>query len=489
MNAIPYASASDIAAGIAAGTTTACEALEACIARIEASNDALNAVIERDFDAARQRARAADAALANGEQPGPLHGVPMTIKDTFEIAGRRTVVGEPGMANYQSPRDAAVVERLKTAGANIIGKTNTPRMALDVQTYNRVFGTTRNPWNTERTPGGSSGGATAALAAGLTPLEIGSDIAGSIRIPASWCGVYGHKPSYGIVPIRGHIPGPPGMLSAPEMCVAGPLARSARDLRLALNVISGPEAPAANAWKLALPTSYASLLADFRVGVYMDREFAPLSTDVESALRQCIDELRRAGVHVTSLDDLPGGNQTVYDIFDQQLATTVGAMMPGTQFHIAARLATLAYWSGRRSAGTLSAYGRNARMNYRTWARVREARSHLQLAWQRAFEDVDVILLPATPTTAIPHNQRGNPYTRRIRIDGRKQPYISLFRWIAPASVADLPATIAPIGPTADGLPAGIQIVANYGCDKTAIAFAERLESLLGGFRPPPGYT
>src|SRR5690349_15997784 len=219
---------------------SAVELLERHRERVERLNPALNAVIASDFDAARERARAADAATARGESWGPLHGLPMTIKDSFEYAGMATVCGAPALAQHRPRASAPAVQRLVDAGAVVFGKTNVPMYAGDVQTYNKVFGTTRNPWNPERTPGGSSGGAAVAMAAGLSALELGSDVAGSIRTPAHFCGVYGHKPSSGLVPMRGHIPGPPGTISDADLVAGGPLARSAEDLALALRVLSGP---------------------------------------------------------------------------------------------------------------------------------------------------------------------------------------------------------------------------------------------------------
>src|SRR5690606_37586313 len=216
-------------------------------------NPALNAIVATDIEAARERARAADAALAAGESWGPLHGVPITIKDTFEVAGMPTTAGAKELRDHRPSSNAVAVQRLLDAGAIVFGKTNVPLYAGDLQTYNEVYGSTSNPWDLHRTPGGSSGGAAAALAAGLTALELGSDIGGSIRTPSHFCGVCGLKPSYGIIPSRGHIPGPPGTLSEADISVTGPMARSVDDLELALDILAGPDTPAAKGWRLELP--------------------------------------------------------------------------------------------------------------------------------------------------------------------------------------------------------------------------------------------
>ncbi|MBO0713409.1 MAG: hypothetical protein J2P59_01545, partial [Acidimicrobiales bacterium] len=234
------------------GELSSRELLDTYLDRLDRHNKAINAIVTLDAERARQRAREADEARAHGESWGPLHGLPVTVKDVFETDGLRTTAGSPDLADYVPDRDAVLVGRLRGAGAVIFGKTNTPTMAADGQTFNPIFGTTNNPWDLTRTPGGSSGGCGAALAAGLTPLSFGSDIAGSIRIPANFCGVYGHKPSFGLIPQRGHIPGPPGQRLERDINVVGPLARDARDLDLALSVLAGPRGQEELGWRLTL---------------------------------------------------------------------------------------------------------------------------------------------------------------------------------------------------------------------------------------------
>ncbi|HSE04995.1 MAG TPA: amidase family protein, partial [Methylomirabilota bacterium] len=251
---LDFASALDAARAIRAGRISSVELTTRMLDRIQQYNPAINAVVALAPDAV-DRARAADEARARRDWWGPFHGVPCTIKDTFEVAGITTTAGSPTLRSHVPARDAAVAARLRAAGMVILGKTNVPRFAADWQSYNAVYGQTSNPWDVTRTPGGSTGGGAAALATGLSYLEPGSDLAGSIRIPAHFCGIYGHKPSLDVVPMRGHIPPPPGISAGPPstLPVAGPLARSAADLRAALEVLGGPDGDETRAWRWALP--------------------------------------------------------------------------------------------------------------------------------------------------------------------------------------------------------------------------------------------
>jgi len=485
---IHHLSATELAAAIARGEIGSRAALDHYLERIERLGGPINAVVATDIDSARERADAADAAVAKGESWGPLHGVPMTVKDTYEALGLSTVVGEPSLKDYQSQRDATTVARLRAAGAVIFGKTNTPRMAQDVQSTNPIYGTTNNPWNTERTPGGSSGGAAASLAAGFTPLEVGSDLAGSIRTPASWCGVYGHKTSYGLIPMRGHIPGPPGTRSEPDLAVAGPMARSADDLALALDVLAGADDIEAPAWQIDLPAPKPTTFADFRVGYCFDDDFSPIARASRQRLEATVEAARTSGAQVQALPELPGGFAESFETYDKLLNALVGAGLPAKLYDKARRGARMLGLFGKTDTGTLGGFTKRATASHRDWAQANEARHKLRAAWHALFADYDVVLLPSVPVPAIPHNHEGNPYSRSIDVDGRPLPYTHLFRWIAPATVAGLPATCAPVGTTDDGLPVGLQIVADYGRDRTAIAFAQHLAAAAGGFTTPPGF-
>ena len=295
---LDFASALEVARAIRRGDVSSVELTTRILDRIARHNPRLNAIVTLASDAALARARAADEARARGDWWGPFHGVPCTVKDTFEVAGVRTTAGSPTLKDYVPTRDAVVAARLRRAGAVVLGKTNVPPWAADWQSYNDVFGASNNPWALGRTPGGSTGGGAAALAAGLTYLEPGSDIGGSIRVPAHFCGVYGHKPTRGVVPMRGHIPPPPGTPPGPPplLPVAGPLARSAADLRAALEVLGGPDEEDAPAYRWSLPPARGTRLADYRIGFVLDDPACRVSSDVGDVHARAIEALRRGGV-------------------------------------------------------------------------------------------------------------------------------------------------------------------------------------------------
>ncbi|HEY8509661.1 MAG TPA: amidase family protein, partial [Steroidobacteraceae bacterium] len=287
-------------AALREGVISSRELTERVFTRIRRHNSKINAFVTLLEAQALEQARQADEQRARGQAQGALHGLPVVVKDSLEIAGVRTTSGSKTLATHVPKRDATVVARLKEAGAIVIGKTNLPEFASDWQSYNDVAGTTNNPWDLTRTPGGSTGGGAAALAAGLGFLEIGSDIAGSIRVPSHFCGVYGHKPTHGIVPLHGHIPPPPGVAPGLQtLPVIGPMARSAADLLLELNVLAGPSGDDAVAYRWTLPKPRRSRLRDYRIGVVLDDPFCPVDAEVAKVLAEAIAALRKAGVQVT----------------------------------------------------------------------------------------------------------------------------------------------------------------------------------------------
>jgi amidase len=427
--------------------------------RIDAVNPALNAVVELRREAALREAAAADDALAGGAGVGPLHGVPMTIKDSFDVAGLHTTWGNPAFKDYVADTDATVVRRLRQAGAIVVGKTNVAFMLGDFgQTANELYGVTSNPWDTTRTPGGSSGGAAAALAAAMTFLEYGSDLVGSIRVPASFCGVYGLKPTAGIVPLIGFQP--PGAPAGPSeltyMSAVGPLARAAGDLRTALRATAGPEGDAAKAWSWALPPPRHARLGEFRVGFVLDHEQAPVSGEVAPLLSDAVDALARAGA--TVVEGWPEGLDPVRqaESFGFHVGLFLALQQPGEDF---ATLSQVVEQEHRRMAA--------------------------RAAWSRYFGDVDVFLCPASFTPAFPHDTR--PFEQRtIATPGGERPYGDLVFWVSHASLPGLPAVAAPVGRTPGGLPVGVQVVGPRHEDDTAITFAELLAEVAGGYQPPP---
>ena len=458
MNETLFQSATDAADMLRRKRISSQELTEMLLRRIAAANPALNAVVELRREKALQEAAAADEAIAQGI-PGPLRGVPMTIKEAFNVAGLHTTWGNPAWKDYVATWDATVVRRLKQAGAIIIGKTNVPFMLADFgQTANELYGVSNNPWDTTRTPGGSTGGGAAALASGMTFLELGSDLVGSIRIPASFCGVYGLRPSVEIVPLTGFQPPgpPPGPSDMLYMSAVGPLSRSAQDLRTALRVTAGPEEPTANAYSWTLPPPRQTRLRDFRVGVVLDHPYAPVSSEVTALLSNAVDTLARAGA--TIVEGWPEGVDPV------RQSESFG-------FHVQL---FFAFQQPGEDSGKLSDFihHENQRMSMRA-------------AWSRYFDEMDVFFCPTNFTPPFPHDNR--PFeNRRIGTPEGKRSYENQVFWISHASLPGLPAAVAPIGRTPAGLPVGAQIIGPLYGDDTAITFAELLGDVVGGYETPP---
>lgn len=455
-----FQSATDAAQAVRRKDFSSRELTDMLLTHIEAVNPAINAIVELQSEAALQEAVAADEATARGDTTGPLHGVPMTIKDGFNVAGMHTTWGNPAFNDFVADSDATVARRLKRAGAIIVGKTNVAFMLGDFgQTANELYGVTNNPWDTTRTPGGSSGGAAAALSTGMTFLEYASDLVGSIRIPASFCGVYGLKPSVGIVPLSGfQPPGPPPPPSdMMYMSAVGPLGRTPRDLRTALSVTAGPENQAAQAYSWALSPPRHTRLEDFRVGVVLDHEHAPVSSEVSTPLSDAVDALVRAGA--TVVEGWPDGVDPVrnYESFGFHVQSFFAFQQPSEDF---AKLSEFVDHESRRMAA--------------------------RAAWNRYFEDVaDVFLCPANFTPAFPHDAR--PFEQRtIATPEGERPYNNQSFWVSHASLPGLPAVAAPIGRTPGGLPVGAQVVGPLYEDDTAITFAELLGDVIGGYEPSP---
>lgn len=458
------------------------ELLDLYLRRIERHNRAINAVVSFDIERARARADAADAALARGEVWGPLHGIPMTLKDTYEVAGLRTTAGAPQYAAHVPDRDSEVARRLQQAGAVIFAKTNVPYLAGDLQTYNEIFGTTNNPWDLTRTPGGSSGGAAAAVAAGLTSCEVGSDIGGSIRVPSNFCGVFGHKPSWGVVSSRGHVPGAPGTLAEPDINVCGPIARSAADLALLMSVLVGPTADRAVGWKCDLPPPRHAELSGYRVAAWIGEDGHPLDDTVRTLLDGAVGELRRAGVAVDERARPQVPFLSAVELYWKLLIPIVSSWMLPDNDEIYHAIAAA---SADDDTQPLAFYARNATQSHHEWMRSNEQRERMCAQWADFFRDFDVLLCPVTPVPAFPHTQDGEVMTRTVWVNGRDEPYMELLSWMGAIGVVRLPATVVPLGLTPDGLPVGVQIVAPYLEDHTAIDFAGRLADIVGPLERP----
>lgn len=483
-----YRSATELLADIAAGRLSSRTLLESCIARVEALNPALNAVVTMNLEQARLKADLADTAVRNGLALGPLHGLPMTIKDTFEVLGLPCTAGSPALQDYRPAQSAVAVKRLEDAGAIVFAKTNVPCMAGDIQTYNALFGTTHNPWNHALTPGGSSGGAAVALAAGFTALELGSDIAGSIRTPAHFCGVYGHKPTQGLVSQRGHIPGPPGQLDEGHLNVIGPLARTACDLQLLLDVVAAPSPLMQPGWALQLPAPRCQALKDFRVLLWTEDADAPIDADMAELYRQLRVNLEAAGAQVVQGAPSDLALERIFSAYSVQLGAALGVSLSRTARRfmglMAPLLKGLSKWMDLPQHG--DQFYKGSGMSHADWLAAHEQGLHLRETFLKSFANFDVILTPPVFTTAFAHDQSRVISLRSLTVEGKKRHYADLYKWIAPATLLGLPATCAPIGLTPQGLPVNIQILGAPYEDRTTIKFAECLAPVMGGFQVPP---
>ena len=480
-----YRSASDLIEALAARQISSRELVDAAITRIEALDPKINAVVVRDFDRARMAADTADAALGRGERR-PLLGLPMTVKEQFNVAGLPTTWGYPRFRDWRPGFDALAVKRLKDAGAIIIGKTNVPEGLTDWQSYNEVYGTTNNPWNFGRTPGGSSGGAAAALAAGFVPLELGSDIGGSLRAPAHYCGVFSHKCSLDLIPQRGSgYPETPPIAGRGELSVIGPMARSAADLALELNVLAGPdEMWDGIGYKLALPEPRHDKLADFRVLLIDTHPLCPTAVSIKEALDGLADHLAKLGCAIVRASPgMPDLARTTRNYNEVLLALLGTDLSPDERARIEAAANALPPDDQSLTAARL----RGMTMSHAAWVRTNRIANGLRSRWQALFSDIDVIVCPPMPTTAFPHDH-SLARTRQLDVDGKKIPYYDQLAWAAVATLTGLPATVAPIGRDASGLPIGIQIIGGYLNDRTTIAFAGLIEREFGGFTPPPDF-
>ena len=459
------------------------ELLAMYLGRISRLGGPVNAVVVLDAERATARAQQADAALARGELWGPLHGVPMTVKESFRVSGLPTTYGYTAYANNIADSDAVTVQRLKSAGAVIFGKTNVPVLLADWQTYNPVYGTTSNPWDVTRVPGGSSGGAAAALAAGLTGLEMGSDIGASIRDPAHYCGVYGHKPTYGICSPQGHAL--PGSVATQDISVIGPLARSASDLKLAMGVIAGPDAIDGQGWKFTLPKPRKKALKDFKIGVLLSHPTAEVDASVQSAIETLAKWCARQKAKVDFKARPDFDPAEAHRVFIAMVRAATSGRQSAEQF---ARWSNLAAQRGAQDMSYEAQAARGNTLLHKDWLNLNERRHQMRLAWAEFFKNYDVLLCPAAATPAFPHNQKGERWERMIEVNGKPQPGTTQMFWAGYSGMCHLPSTVAPIGFSKEGLPVGVQIVGPQYGDATTIELARLMEAGYATFVRPDGF-
>jgi amidase len=480
MTAIHFDSAINQAKAVREGKITALDLLDLHLERVKHLNEKVNAVVCLDEESARAQAQAADEALKSGTV-GPLHGLPMTIKDSIEVAGMKTTSGNPDLREHMSTRDALAVQRLREAGAIIYGKTNLPMHGGDIQTYNEVFGVTNNPWDLTRTAGGSSGGSAVSLAMGFSALELGSDLAGSLRNPAHYNGVCAHRPTYGTVPFRGHIPGKPGSQADVDMTTLGPMSRYVADLQLALDVIAGPDSRDMRGWHLTLPEP-TKAVRDMRVAIWYDHPICPVDQEVRSILKGLGDKLSAEKVNIVEIESPFPAIEDHYTTYLHLLYSVSGAGFPAKlKRHFDQSYESLtADQVDLRSQMIRGVSGR-----HRHWQAAHEKQQQQRLDWDRFFEKYDVLICPVSPTPAYVH-QLGPMTERTVEINGKPHPYAHQFFWASFAANASLPATSVPVGLTENQLPVGIQITASYLNDRTTLAFGKWIEDLFEGFQVPP---
>jgi amidase len=476
-----YSTLIDMVRALESREVSSTELLDQALQRVAQRNGPINAVVTIDTDRARSRAKEIDQDRAAGRKVGPLAGVPMTVKDSLMLNGVRTTSGAPELANFVADRDADCIVRLKSAGAVIYAKTNLPIYAGDVQSFNEVFGTTNNPWDLSRSCGGSSGGSAASVAAGFSPLEVGSDIGGSIRNPAGMCGVVGHKPSYGIVSARGQIPGPPGTLTQADIAVVGPLARSVADCELALDLMVGADEWHAPAWSISVPPARAGVA---RIAVWADDPACPVDPEIRIAIESVAEQLAGIGCVVDETARPAGFDFAKADsIFSQLLGSALsgGYSLPEVEL-MAAQLER-----GEPLQGELGVEG--ASLRHRAWLSANERRLQMRARWREFFTRYDAVLAPISPTVAIPHDHSFPMSERRIDVAGTPRPYTDQMRWMGVFGVSYLPATAVPIAVHSNGLPIGLQVVGPFAEDRTALKVASLVEQVTGGFQIPPGWA
>jgi amidase len=476
-----FATAQESAEAIRLKKISAIEVLNATFNRIDLYNPKLNAIVMEFREKATSRARQADEALAHGQSWGPLHGVPITIKEAFAYRDSPSTWGQERFRNAKSPRTAVAVERLERAGAIVIGKTNVPVGLADFQSYNPIYGTTNNPWDLARTPGGSTGGGAAAVSAGLGPLTLGSDLGGSIRVPAHFCGIYGHKPTLNLVDFAGHIPGPwnGGPPITFDLAVAGPLARSAIDLDLAMSVLGGPVSDDAKAWSWRMPPPRHKRLGDFRIGYMLEDATAPVCMELAHLHDDLIRQLGRTGARLTR--GWPVGIDPAEEWKTSQYLSHSAALRSPTEEELVALRKRFETNPGELA--TAVAVNPHSR-----WVVQTRRQLTSRMLWQQYFQSHDVFLLPTAYCVAFPHDHSTPAENRGVETSNGRQSMDLMGYWTAFSNLWGLPSTVAPIGRTPAGLPAGIQILAPMWEDGTSIAFAALMGDLVGGYIAPPGY-
>ena len=481
MHSIILKSAQDQALAVRQNKTKAVDLLSAHFDQIDKLNPDINAVIWQDRESAQKIACDLDKEALKGELRGPLHGVPVTVKESFDLKGAPTTWGDPKYKNNIALSDSDVVKRLKDAGAIVFGKTNVPLKLAEWQSFNEIYGTTNNPWDLSRTPGGSSGGSAAAISTGMSALEVGSDIGSSIRGPAHFCGVFGLKPTFKVVSSKGQ--SVTDWYSETDILVAGPLARTAGDLKLAFETIQGLRALEGSSFKNTLALDDRAKLNQFRVGLKLDDAESPVDKTYLDVLKEFVEKLSKAGVDIVRDKTPEVDSEKHFRLYLSLLGAAMSQNYTEEECHaLIAGIKAMNDESVSRICGTRY---EGLSLSHRDWILLDNKRNIHRLIFDKYFKDIDILITPVAGSAAFKHDQKGPRYSRFLTINGKDHPDMSQTFWAGYSGVVGLPSVVGPMG-YVNNLPVGYQGIAGHGRDFTALAFAAAVENELGGFKPPP---
>ena len=468
MNEVPFLAASEMARQVREKKLSPVELMEAHLRRIEKWNPRLNALVSLDPERSRAQARAAEAALTQSAPLGPLHGVPLTIKSSIDVAGLRCEAGTTLRAGYVPGADAPLVARLRAAGALVLGTTNVPEMLMAYETENPLYGRTQNPWDWERTPGGSSGGEVAAIAAGLSAGGVGSDGGGSIRVPAHFSGICGLKPTPGRIPATGHFPPSQGPFA--RLGVVGPMARTVADLELLFSVMAGPDPGDGSSVPLRLLPVHDPELQDLRIGFFEEDGRVPVTPETRAAVQTAAQGLAQAGFKVERF--LPPGLKRVGELWETFFCLCGEMLLAPLLGERARELPILKEF--RRSAPAPTPLA--AETLLRAWLESDNLR--VELAARR--EAPPVLLCPVSSVPAFRHGERA------WSVEGKRVGYLEAMSYSQWFNLLGWPAAVVPVGRSPEGLPIGVQVVGRPYEDEVVLAVARHLERTSGGWQPPP---
>lgn len=486
MDSLNFTPAHELARMIASRQISSEEVVRVHLRHIKEHNPSLNAIVTLDEETAVARAKEADGAIASGEKWGALHGVPVTVKDAYETKGVRTTSSYKSLSHYVPSQDATVVDRLRGAGAIIMGKTNMSMLATDFQSDSPVFGRANNPWNLDFTPGGSSGGSGAAVAAGLSPLDLGSDLGGSIRVPAHFCGVFGLKPTEGRVSSFGHIPDwsipgiSMGIKPIHHMGTYGPLARTVDDLSLCLDLIEGPDLKDASVYPIADEGHSGCSLSECTFAWCKGFSGVPVSKDTEKAMEELSTELSRLGCRIEEAVPEEFSFEVAWKMWGEIVSSELASAMP---LFMRAMFWVLFMTSGRSSMDRGITRGIKAsRQQYHAALSLRHS---LTNTMEGFLSDVDAWICPVACGPAFTHRRIG----ASVEIEGDDVPYmLAAGGYTAVFNVTGHPSVVIPVGKSGDGLPIGLQIVGRKWSDRKLLMIAKALSEVSNGYERPPGF-